>query len=164
MFSLKSKKGFTIVELVIVIAVIAILAAVLIPTFSTVINNAHKSSAVQEAKAALDVISMEENMQTVNDMASHDYYFVGKQFVYKYDTVNGLATATPEAELSGENAQATYIAGLTAVKYFAKDAATLTAAGVTPTATNAQYNTDISANVIVVKVAKTTPAPESSAG
>ncbi len=35
MFMHKSKKGFTIVELVIVIAVIAILAAVLIPSFSS---------------------------------------------------------------------------------------------------------------------------------
>ena len=32
------KRGFTIVELIIVIAVIAILAAVLIPTFSSLIN------------------------------------------------------------------------------------------------------------------------------
>ena len=36
----KLKKGFTIVELVIVIAVIAILAAVLIPTFSSITNSA----------------------------------------------------------------------------------------------------------------------------
>ena len=44
------KKGFTIVELVIVIAVIAILAAVLIPTFTNVINNAKKSAAQADAK------------------------------------------------------------------------------------------------------------------
>ena len=37
----KAKKGFTIIELVIVIAVIGILAAVLIPTFSGVIDNAN---------------------------------------------------------------------------------------------------------------------------
>ena len=43
-----NKKGFTIVELVIVIAVIAILAGVLIPVFSGVINNANKSAAMQE--------------------------------------------------------------------------------------------------------------------
>ena len=46
------KKGFTIVELVIVIAVIAILAAVLIPTFATVIKNAEKSTAMQACKSA----------------------------------------------------------------------------------------------------------------
>ena len=45
-----NKKGFTIVELVIVIAVIAILAAVLIPTFSSVVEKANESKAMQEAK------------------------------------------------------------------------------------------------------------------
>lgn len=45
-----NKKGFTIVELVIVIAVIAILAAVLIPTFSNVIENANEVADLQEAR------------------------------------------------------------------------------------------------------------------
>ena len=47
-----NKKGFTIVELVIVIAVIAILAAVMIPTFGGIIEKANKS-AVQQAAASL---------------------------------------------------------------------------------------------------------------
>ena len=50
-----NKKGFTIVELVIVIAVIAILAAVLIPTFNSVIKKADESSAQQKARNALTV-------------------------------------------------------------------------------------------------------------
>ena len=45
-----NKKGFTIVELVIVIAVIAILAGVLIPTFATVVTKANQSKAMQEAR------------------------------------------------------------------------------------------------------------------
>lgn len=45
-----NRKGFTIVELVIVIAVIAILATALIPTFGNVIDNANRTAAVQEAK------------------------------------------------------------------------------------------------------------------
>ncbi len=48
----KAKKGFTIIELVIVIAVIAILAAVLIPTFTSVVDNAKESAALSEAKNA----------------------------------------------------------------------------------------------------------------
>jgi prepilin-type N-terminal cleavage/methylation domain-containing protein len=44
-----NKKGFTIVELAIVIAVIAILAAVLIPAFSGVIEKANQSAAMQYA-------------------------------------------------------------------------------------------------------------------
>ena len=46
----KKKRGFTIVELVIVISVIAILAAVLIPTFSSIINKANESSDLQTIK------------------------------------------------------------------------------------------------------------------
>ena len=42
----KSKKGFTIVELVIVIAVIGILAAVLIPTFSGIVEKAKRTAAL----------------------------------------------------------------------------------------------------------------------
>lgn len=47
---MKNRKGFTITELVIVIAVIAILAAVLIPTFSSIIGKANESAALQEAR------------------------------------------------------------------------------------------------------------------
>ena len=45
-----NKKGFTIVELAIVVAVIAILAAVLIPTFSGVIHNARTANDTVVAK------------------------------------------------------------------------------------------------------------------
>ena len=48
-----NKKGFTIVELVIVIAVIAILSAVMIPTFSGITTKAQESARDQEAKNAL---------------------------------------------------------------------------------------------------------------
>ena len=45
-----NKKGFTIVELVIVIAVIAVLAAVLIPTFASLIKKANESADIQAAR------------------------------------------------------------------------------------------------------------------
>lgn len=49
----KNKKGFTIVELVIVIAVIAILAAVLIPTFSGIVARANETAVLEEAKNSM---------------------------------------------------------------------------------------------------------------
>ena len=50
-----NKKGFTIVELVIVIAVIAILAAVMIPTFGGLIKKANDNAALQTVSAAYKV-------------------------------------------------------------------------------------------------------------
>lgn len=47
---LNKKKGFTIVELVIVIAIIAILAAVLIPTFASLIRKANESADIQAVR------------------------------------------------------------------------------------------------------------------
>ena len=68
-----NKKGFTIVELVIVIAVIAILAGVLIPTFAGIVSKANKSTVEQETRAALTVILAEEDAQMSADA---DYYFL----------------------------------------------------------------------------------------
>ena len=65
-----NKKGFTIVELVVVVAVIAILAAVLIPTFSGVINKANMSAdqkAVRDMNTALAIADVENNANTFND-------------------------------------------------------------------------------------------------
>lgn len=76
----KAKKGFTIIELVIVIAVIGILAGVLIPTFSNVITNANKTAAMEEAKNAYTTyladnaanIKMEGSTFVIE---SKDFYF-----------------------------------------------------------------------------------------
>lgn len=68
----KFKKAFTITELVIVIAVIAILAAVLIPTFSTVIGKANESAAMQECRSEWTNLSVEVMK---DETAGKDYLF-----------------------------------------------------------------------------------------
>ena len=65
-----NRNGFTIVELVIVIAVIAILAAVLIPTFTNLIKKANESSDVQAVRQMNTILSAEDafkNGITIND-------------------------------------------------------------------------------------------------
>ena len=64
------KKGFTLVELVIVIAVVAILAAVLIPTFSSLVRKANISSDTVLAKnlnTALQVYDAEKDVKEFDD-------------------------------------------------------------------------------------------------
>ncbi len=73
----KKRNAFTITELVIVIAVIAILAAVLIPTFSNVVESANQSAAMQQSKNALTSYLVDNPSEQATGMVfvSNDYAF-----------------------------------------------------------------------------------------
>ena len=115
-----NKKGFTIVELVIVIAVIAILAAVMIPTFSGIIEKANASAAQQKAGAiykeiyaidlsdghfdgkefttTINTAAYAETGETVTYTVNADtetfvrFEFVGTQFTAPFTEANGWVT------------------------------------------------------------------------
>ena len=96
-----NKKGFTIVELVIVIAVIAILAAVLIPAFSNVISKANESKAMQQARNAYtNWLSDGKNAQTLgsgynfNIQSGEKYYFTVTAGQFSETPHEGTATGT----------------------------------------------------------------------
>ena len=84
-----NKKGFTIVELVIVVAVIAILAAVLIPTFSSIIKKANESADIQALNAMNKILAMEEATFT-GTMEIMDAYKVFDNNGIKADTYTAL--------------------------------------------------------------------------
>ena len=91
---LNKKKGFTIVELVIVIAVIAILAAVAIPTFSSVIKKAYQSNALQMAKAELDN-QLAEKAATGKVPQAGTITVTYKGTVYTFQYTGGKLTTEP---------------------------------------------------------------------
>ena len=98
-----SKSGFTIVELVIVIAVIAILAGVLIPTFAGLISKANESKALQEATSAY----REAYALAASDgkITGDDEYTVGD---YKFTFTGSLESCSCTVEESGEAAKDEY--------------------------------------------------------
>ena len=122
-----NKKGFTIVELVIVIAIIAILAAVLIPTFASLIQKANESNDIQAAKnmntflAMANVTDGVDSILDVYDLfessgysvesykplyAGRSYYYdkQANQIVYVDDTTNEIIYPTErKGQLQGEH-------------------------------------------------------------
>ena len=89
-----NKKGFTLLELVIVIAVIAILSAVLIPTFGGITEKAKNSARDQEAKNAYTnyIIEAGANAKTAGYIKVGEYYYEIDDSQIKLDTES---TATP---------------------------------------------------------------------
>ena len=64
----KKKKGFTLIELMAVIAIIAILAAVLVPTVTGYINRAKKTAVITQARAVVNAIATYDQ-SAVTDIA-----------------------------------------------------------------------------------------------
>lgn len=112
MLNNKKKNAFTITELVIVIAVIAILAAVLIPTFSNVIEKANESAALQEARNALTNYTLRDDYKGESldgiVMKSGDFYFYHIGGELKNVTVTG----SNEFTYTTESGNATYTIAL----------------------------------------------------
>jgi len=101
-----NRKGFTIVELVIVIAVIAILATVLVPTFGSVIADAKNTALVQEIKNEHTNYTMENATkdgyveEVYIKLDSKYYHFVNGSI--EMDTTNTEAPKAYDAVPAGK--------------------------------------------------------------
>lgn len=83
----QTKKGFTLVELVIVIAVIAVLSAILIPTFGNVIKEANETAAYDSAKTAYQNFLV-ENGKNIDYADSAAYILVLENEVDNNNEIN----------------------------------------------------------------------------
>ena len=164
-----NKKGFTIVELVIVIAVIAILAAVLIPTFSSLVKKANLSSdkqAVREMNIALKAAeakngkpeNIDQAMKVIAD-AGYDvdawnpltagyqvYWFITDNVCVLYSTTEGIEfpeNYTNVDMLSTENAGKFFVYNQTFKKAQEKDFTYNSSAAGEVTVNGKKYNSAV---------------------
>ena len=77
MMKKSNKKGFTLVELIVVIAIMAILAAVLVPTVTSKIKDANVSAAVSDLNAVAssiqaDLISLRSDSSSTTILVKSD--------------------------------------------------------------------------------------------
>ena len=97
-----NKKGFTIVELVIVIAVIAILAGVMIPTFSGAVSNAKKSAAIQKARNSYAEYVANIEYGDGDTAATKAYVKVEDSVYVKYDNGTFATDTIANTEAPGD--------------------------------------------------------------
>ena len=86
----KKRKGFTIVELVIVIAVIGILSAVLIPTFAGLVQKSKDSALQQNLTNAYTNYVASVDAKTNEIYSKEDVYFVATSAGNKFYDSNEL--------------------------------------------------------------------------
>lgn len=110
-----NKKGFTIMEMLIVVAIIVVLAAIAIPTFSGALTKSKEATDVANIRAAyaemqVKILTEDEAVPTDENTAKTAFYNPDENksknavYTYTYDTNKKIATVKYKAtKLTGGN-------------------------------------------------------------
>ncbi|MBS6447905.1 MAG: prepilin-type N-terminal cleavage/methylation domain-containing protein [Clostridiales bacterium] len=91
----QKKRGFTLVELVIVIAVIAILAGVMIAVFANVVNKANESAKLQDEKQA----EIQQKLEDIEQKLNNQNWLGWEDFENELAAQLAEANASSQAEM-----------------------------------------------------------------
>ena len=127
---LKDRKGFTLVELIVVLVILAILAALLIPALTGYIDKANKEKVIAECRMAVMAVQTESTTiyGAKGEVAPADFTEAEKKTIRDLAEVSGHWTA--EVDASGKVTKLTYKNASWQVEYTASktDSATTTTA------------------------------------
>lgn len=112
---LKDKKGFTLVELIVVLVILAILAALLVPALTGYIDKARKESVVAETRSvvmAAQTVAAEKYGKSTKDLTNKDLTDA-KDEIKKLAEVSGTIDDITVKKADGSD----YVGQIATVKY-----------------------------------------------
>ncbi|SHJ30627.1 prepilin-type N-terminal cleavage/methylation domain-containing protein [Clostridium amylolyticum] len=103
----KKRKGFTLIELIIVLAVMAIIAAIAIPNFAAVRDSSKKKADIQSCETIKRTVLTLVADDTIKPLNGKKLTFVsGDKFVIEADKVTGVTFSDEWADVKEQTAVA----------------------------------------------------------